>query len=93
MTIRWGGHSRDPCDTARSDYLPAPTPVQHGHHQLAARLAGVDAFYSAALIQTSSRRQIEDEGLAAFGGRSNIFQAAHPGEEHTGPDCAGAYAP
>lgn len=69
---------------------PAPTPGQHGHHQLAARLA-IDAFSSAA-DPSVFPEQIEDEGLDVWR-VANIFRSGASGEGTPGPDCAETYAP
>ena len=64
---------------------PAPTPGNHGHHQVAARLA-VDAFYRAA-DPDAFPAQITDEGYAAWS-VSSIYQGGANGVEQPGPDCA-----
>jgi LmbE family N-acetylglucosaminyl deacetylase len=69
---------------------PSPTPGNHGHHQVAARLA-VDAFYSAA-DETAFPDQLADEGLSTWD-VSKIFRAGGAGEGQPGPDCASTYVP
>ncbi len=69
---------------------PAPTPGNHGHHQVAARLA-VDAFYDAADPE-SFPEQLSDEGLSAWS-VSSIYQNGAAGEELPGPDCATTFVP
>ena len=69
---------------------PAPTPGQHGHHQLAGRLA-IDAYYSAANPDVFPE-QIENEGLAPWSA-SRILQSGAAGESSPGPDCATTYQP
>lgn len=69
---------------------PAPTPGNHGHHQIAARLA-VEAF-TAAADPTVFPEQLSDEGLRTWrAGR--IFRAGASGSGPTGSVCATAYAP
>ncbi len=68
---------------------PSPTPGNHGHHQVAARLA-IDAFYAAADPERFPD-QITDEGLEAWSAASiwqSPFLFAAPG-----PDCATSYHP
>ena len=67
---------------------PAPTPGNHGHHQVAARLA-VDAFHDAADPE-SFPAQIDDEGYSAWSA-SSIYQNGASGTAETGPDCATTY--
>ena len=69
---------------------PAPTPGNHGHHQMAARLA-VDAFYSAADPEAFPE-QIADEGLSPWR-VSAIYRNGATGEGMPGPDCATTYQP
>ncbi|MDQ3656414.1 MAG: PIG-L family deacetylase [Chloroflexota bacterium] len=69
---------------------PAPTPGNHGHHQVAARLA-VDAFYAAADPEAFPP-QIEDEGYSTWS-VSSIYQNGASGEGQTGPDCATSFVP
>lgn len=69
---------------------PSPTPGNHGHHQLAARLA-VDAYYSAA-DESVFPSQISDEGLAPWE-VGKIFRSGGAGEGQPGPDCATTYVP
>jgi LmbE family N-acetylglucosaminyl deacetylase len=69
---------------------PAPTPGNHGHHQMAARLA-VDAYYTAAEADAFPA-QISDEDLDAWR-VSRIFRSAFAGESQPGPMCAETLAP
>jgi len=69
---------------------PAPTPGNHGHHQVAARLA-VDAFYRAADPEAFAE-QVNEEGFPAWS-VSSIFQAGAAGEGQPGPACATSFAP
>jgi len=69
---------------------PAPTPGNHGHHQMAARFA-LDAFYQAADPE-SFPDQISQEGGEAWS-VSRIFRSGASGEGQTGPDCASSYVP
>ena len=69
---------------------PAPTPGNHGHHQVAARLA-VDAFYQAADPEAFPD-QLSDEGLSAWA-VSSIFQNGASGTSAPGPDCATTFVP
>ncbi len=64
---------------------PAPTPGNHGHHQVAARLA-VDAFEAAADPERFPE-QITNEGLAPWSA-SAIYQSGAAVESAPGPDCA-----
>lgn len=64
---------------------PAPTPGNHGHHQVAARLA-VDAFVAAA-DPDRFPEQITTEGLAPWSA-SAIYQSGGAVESAPGPDCA-----
>lgn len=64
---------------------PAPTPGNHGHHQMAARFA-VTA-YEAAADPSMFPDQIEDEGLSPFA-PSKIFRGGFDGEDTTGEACA-----
>jgi len=68
---------------------PAPTPGNHGHHQVAARLA-VDAFYDAADPDAFPAQF--DEGFDPWT-VSSIYQNGASGEGETGPDCATSYMP
>jgi LmbE family N-acetylglucosaminyl deacetylase len=68
---------------------PAPTPGNHGHHQVAARLA-VDAFHRAADPDAFAHQL--DEGFAAWSAGS-IYQNGASGEGVTGPDCATSFVP
>ncbi len=69
---------------------PSPTPGNHGHHQVAARLA-VDAFYQAADTENFPD-QLATEGLDAWS-VSRIFRSGASGEGQPGPDCATSYVP
>lgn len=69
---------------------PSPTPGNHGHHQLAARLA-VDAFYAAA-DGTRFPDQLSVEGLMTWD-VSKIVRSGGAGEGQPGPDCAATYVP
>jgi LmbE family N-acetylglucosaminyl deacetylase len=69
---------------------PAATPGNHGHHQVAARLA-VDAYYDAA-DPDAFAHQIADEGYDAWSA-SNLYQNGASGTAETGPDCASTYLP
>jgi len=69
---------------------PSPTPGNHGHHQMAARLA-VDAFDTAA-DPTAFSAQIEDEGLAAWRA-GKIVRAGASGEGQPGEGCASTFQP
>ncbi|MDQ3542136.1 MAG: PIG-L family deacetylase, partial [Chloroflexota bacterium] len=69
---------------------PSPTPGNHGHHQLAARLA-VDAFYAAA-DGNSFPDQLSDEGLSTWD-VGKIVRSGGAGEGQPGPDCATTYVP
>lgn len=69
---------------------PAPTPGQHGHHQVAARLA-IDAFYSAA-DPSVFPDQVENEGLDVWRA-SRILRSSASGEGTPGPRCAETYQP
>lgn len=68
---------------------PAPTPGNHGHHQVAARLA-VDAFYDAADPEAFPAQL--DEGFEPWS-VSSIYQNGASGEGEPGPDCATSYVP
>lgn len=68
---------------------PSPTPGNHGHHQMAARLAV--AAYAAAGDPEQFPEQITDEGLEPWT-VSKIFQGGAQGEGALGPDCATGYA-
>jgi LmbE family N-acetylglucosaminyl deacetylase len=69
---------------------PSPTPGQHGHHQIAGRLA-IDAFYSAA-DESVFPEQIDSEGLDVWRA-SRILRSGASGEGTPGPDCATTYRP
>jgi len=69
---------------------PAPTPGQHGHHQMAGRLA-IDAFYAAA-DPTIFPDQIENEGLSTWRA-SRIMRSGATGEGTPGSQCAATYQP
>lgn len=69
---------------------PSPTPGNHGHHQIAARLA-VEAYYAAA-DEAAFPEQLSEEGLSTWE-VSKIFRAGGAGEGQPGPDCATTYAP
>ena len=64
---------------------PAPTPGNHGHHQMAARFAV--AAYNAAGDPTVFPDQIEDEGLAPWA-PGKIFRGGFAGEGTSGEACA-----
>ena len=64
---------------------PAPTPGNHGHHQVAARLA-IDAF-TAAADPDRFPDQITTEGLSPWS-VSSIYQSGAAVESAPGPDCA-----
>lgn len=64
---------------------PAPTPGNHGHHQMAARFAV--AAYNAAGDPTVFPNQIEEEGLEAWA-PDKIFQGGFAGESTDGESCA-----
>lgn len=67
---------------------PAPTPGNHGHHQMAARLA-VDAYYAAADPEAFPE-QLSDEGLSTWSA-SRILRNGATGEGTPGPECATSY--
>lgn len=69
---------------------PAPTPGNHGHHQVAARLA-IDAF-DAAADPDRFPHQITDEGFDAWSVGS-IYQNGAAVESTPGPDCATSFVP
>ena len=69
---------------------PAPTPGNHGHHQVAARLA-VEAF-AAAADPSVFPEQIGEEGLDAWRVKK-LFRGGFNGEAPTGPLCASAFVP
>jgi LmbE family N-acetylglucosaminyl deacetylase len=69
---------------------PAPAPGEHGHHQLAARLA-VEA-YAAAADPAAFRGQITGEGLRPWRVR-RLFRDGADGEGATGRACPGRFAP
>ncbi len=64
---------------------PAPTPGNHGHHQMAARLAV--AAYNEAGDPSVYPEQISDEGLAAWA-PSRIFSGPFIPDAPTGESCA-----
>jgi LmbE family N-acetylglucosaminyl deacetylase len=66
---------------------PAPTPGNHGHHQMAARFAV--AAYAAAGDPEVFQEQIADEGLEPFA-PSRIFTSAYIPDAPTGESCASA---
>ncbi len=63
---------------------PAPTPGNHGHHQMAARFA-VAAYYAAGSSMFPD--QIEEEGLPAFA-PDKVFRGGFAGEGTTGESCS-----
>lgn len=67
---------------------PAPTPGNHGHHQLAARLA-VDAYYSSGMSDVFPE-QIDQEGLVAWD-PLRIFRAGFSGESLPGENCGSTF--
>jgi len=67
---------------------PSPTPGNHGHHQMAARLA-VEAFDDAA-DPSAFAGQIADEGLRPWRVK-RIFRSGATGTGPTGPSCAGTF--
>jgi LmbE family N-acetylglucosaminyl deacetylase len=71
---------------------PSPAPGNHGHHQLAARLA-VEAF-TAAADRSAFRGQIADEGLRPWRVK-RLFSndAAGSYADETGPECATSFTP
>lgn len=69
---------------------PAPTPGNHGHHQMAARLA-VHAYEIAGETDEFAS-QVDDEGLDAWR-VSRIFRSGFTGESQPGPMCAGSLVP
>ncbi|MGI8484234.1 MAG: sugar-binding protein [Thermomicrobiales bacterium] len=69
---------------------PAPTPGNHGHHQLAARLA-VAGYYAAA-DPSMFPEQITNEGLQPWT-VSKIFRSGAAGEGEMGETCASTYKP
>lgn len=69
---------------------PAPTPGNHGHHQVAARLA-VDA-YAAAGDSNRFTEQLQDEGLVAWA-PSKVFRGGFSGESEVGSTCNAEFAP
>jgi LmbE family N-acetylglucosaminyl deacetylase len=69
---------------------PAATPGNHGHHQVAARLA-VDAYYAAA-DPNAFAHHVSDEGYEVWSA-SSIYQNGASGTAETGPDCAATYVP
>lgn len=75
--------------TTRPDVIvtmnPSPTPGNHGHHQVAARLA-VESFYAAA-DPAVFPEQISTEGLTAWR-VEKLFRGGADGSGPPGPDCA-----
>jgi LmbE family N-acetylglucosaminyl deacetylase len=69
---------------------PAPTPGNHGHHQLAARLA-VDGYFKAA-DEEAYPGQVTDEGLETWR-VARIFRSGQTGEAQPGPMCAETRVP
>ncbi len=69
---------------------PSPTPGNHGHHQVAARLA-IEA-YSAAADPNAFPEQIQQEGLQPWRVKK-IFRGGAAGEGPTGPLCASTFVP
>ncbi|TDD00020.1 hypothetical protein E1292_29985 [Nonomuraea deserti] len=69
---------------------PAPTPGNHGNHQLAARLA-VEAFYAAA-DPKAFPEQISREGLRPFAA-ARLLTGGGRGTSRNGPDCASTFRP
>ncbi|MDP9367915.1 MAG: PIG-L family deacetylase [Chloroflexota bacterium] len=69
---------------------PSPTPGNHGHHQVAARLA-IEAF-SAAADPDVFPEQIQQEGLLPWRVQK-IFRGGAAGEGPTGPLCASTFVP
>jgi LmbE family N-acetylglucosaminyl deacetylase len=71
---------------------PSPTPGNHGHHQMAARLA-VEA-YDAAADPSAFRGQITGEGLEAWRVQ-RIFRNGSTGSysDSTGPECVTSFTP
>ena len=69
---------------------PAPTPGNHGNHQLAARLA-VEAFYAAA-DPKAFPEQVTREGLRPFA-PARLLTGGARGTSRTGPDCASTFRP
>ncbi|TDD24452.1 sugar-binding protein [Nonomuraea diastatica] len=69
---------------------PAPTPGNHGNHQLAARLA-VEAFYAAA-DPKAFPEQISREGLRPFA-PGRLLTGGGRGTSRNGPDCASTFRP
>ena len=69
---------------------PAPTPGNHGHHQVAARLA-VEAF-AAAADPAAFPDQIAREGLQPWRA-AKLFRGGFAGEDASGPLCASAFVP
>jgi LmbE family N-acetylglucosaminyl deacetylase len=69
---------------------PAPTPGNHGHHQMAARLA-VHA-YEIAGESDEFASQVDEEGLDGWR-VSRIFRSGFTGESQPGPMCAESLSP
>ena len=70
---------------------PAPTPGNHGHHQLAARLA-VEA-YAAAADPSAFRSQIRRERLAPWRVKRLFTGGAGGVRRETGPGCVRGFSP
>ncbi|MEO3806253.1 sugar-binding protein [Nonomuraea sp. B1E8] len=94
----WGGDTLEKVvrivRTTRPEILltmdPAPTPGNHGNHQLAARLA-VEAFYAAA-DPKAFPEQISREGLRPFA-PARLLTGGGRGTSRNGPDCASTFRP
>ena len=71
---------------------PSPTPGNHGHHQMAARLA-VEA-YEAAADPSAFRGQIRREGLQPWRVK-RLFRSGANGtySDSTGPECVTSFTP
>ena len=71
---------------------PSPTPGNHGHHQMAARLA-VEA-YEAAADPSAFRGQIRREGLQSWRVK-RLFRSGANGtySDSTGPECVTSFTP
>jgi LmbE family N-acetylglucosaminyl deacetylase len=67
---------------------PSPTPGNHGHHQVAARLA--IAAYTLAGDPNAYPEHMSEEGLKPWS-VSKIFQGGGAGEDTPGPDCASTF--
>ncbi|TDC09022.1 hypothetical protein E1267_08490 [Nonomuraea longispora] len=94
----WGGDTLEKVvrvvRTTRPEILltmdPAPTPGNHGNHQLAARLA-VEAFYAAA-DPKAFPHQISREELRPFA-PARLLTGGGRGTSRNGPDCASTFRP